>query len=153
MKLYLATDHAGFELKEQVKNWLAGKGEYEVVDCGAESFVDGDDYPRYISIAAKAVQPDSMHAPAMAIIFGGSGTGEAIVANRYHHVRASIYAGGNLELVKLSREHNDANVLSIGARFVNFDEAKNAIELFLGTHFSHAERHSDRIIMIGDLCK
>lgn len=148
MKLYLATDHAGFELKEQVKNWLIEKGGYEVTDCGAESHVDGDDYPRYISLAAKAVQADSMHSPAMAIIFGGSGTGEAIVANRFHHVRASIYAGGNLELVKLAREHNDANILSIGARFVSFDEAKSAIELFLSTAFSHQERHSDRVIQI-----
>jgi ribose 5-phosphate isomerase B len=150
-KIYLATDHAGFELKEQVKNWLTEKGEYEVTDCGAESHVDGDDYPRYISKAAKAVQADSMHAPAMAIIFGGSGTGEAIVANRFHHIRAAIYAGGNLELVKLSREHNDANVLSIGARFVTFDEAKAAIELFLSTHFSHEERHADRILQIEEV--
>ena len=153
MKLYLATDHAGFELKEQVKLWLIEKGDYEVVDCGAQTFVDGDDYPKYMVIAAKAVQEDSMHAPSMAIIFGGSGTGEAVVANRFHHVRAEPYSGGNLEVVKLAREHNDANVLSIGARFVTFDEAKKAIELFLTTHFSHAERHSDRIIMIEDLCK
>ena len=153
MKLYLATDHAGFELKEQVKNWLTEKGEYEVVDCGAEAYVDGDDYPKYMANAARSVQEDSMHNPSMAIIFGGSGTGEAIVANRFHHVRAAIYTGGDLELVKLAREHNDANVLSIGARFVNLDDTKKAIELFLSTHFSHAERHSDRIIMIEDLCK
>lgn len=148
MKLYLATDHAGFELKEKVKSWLLEKGEYEVADCGAESHVDGDDYPKYIANAARSVQEDSMHAPSIAIVFGGSGTGEAIVANRFHHVRASIYAGGNLELVKLSREHNDANVLSVGARFVSFEEAKGAIELFLSTHFSHEERHSDRVIQI-----
>ncbi len=153
MKLYLATDHAGFELKEQVKNWLSEKSEYSVVDCGAESYIDGDDYPKYMAIAAKAVQDDAMHEPSMAIIFGGSGTGEAIVANRFHHVRAGIYNGGDLELVKLSREHNDANVLSIGARFVNFDDTKKAVEVFLSTPFSHQERHADRVIMIEELCK
>ena len=153
MKIYLATDHAGFELKEQVKNWLSEKSEYSIADCGAEAYVDGDDYPKYMANAARSVQEDSMHNPSMAIIFGGSGTGEAIVANRFHHVRAAIYTGGDLELVKLAREHNDANVLSVGARFVNLDDTKRAIELFLATPFSHVERHSDRIIQIEELCK
>lgn len=153
MKLYLATDHAGFELKEKVKAWLSDKGDHEVIDCGAKELHEGDDYPTFIAIAAKHIQDDALHAPAMGIIFGGSGTGEAIVSNRFRHVRASIYAGGTLELVQLAREHNDANVLSIGARFVTFEEAQKAIEVFLATPFSHAERHSDRIIMIDELTK
>jgi ribose 5-phosphate isomerase B len=153
MKLYLATDHAGFELKEKVKSWLSDKGDYEVIDCGAEHLVEGDGYPKYIAIAARNVQADSMHAPSMAIIFGGSGTGEAIVANRFRHVRAEPFAGGTLELVQLAREHNDANVFSIGARFVTFEEAQKAIELFLNTPFSHAERHADRIIQIEEETK
>lgn len=156
MQLYLATDHAGYELKEEVKKILEEKKEelqIEVYDCGALTLEKGDDYPHYMARAAEKVQQDSMHAPSVAFIFGGSGQGEAIVANRFKHVRAIVYAGGNLELVKLGREHNDANVLSIGARFVNINEAMQAIELFLKTPFSHDERHADRIIQIEDLIK
>ncbi len=152
MKIYLATDHAGFNLKEEVKGYLEEKG-VELYDCGALTFEPGDDYPQFIALAAEKVQHDSMHEPSMAIIFGGSGQGEAIVANRYRHVRAIVYAGGNLELVKLGREHNDANVLSIGARFVTKEEASQAIELFLSTPFSHEERHSERIIQIDEIAK
>ena len=156
MILYLATDHAGFELKEKIKNNLEEKADaldIEVYDCGALTLEEGDDYPIYMARVAEKVQTDAMHSPAMAIIFGGSGQGEAIVANRYHHVRAIVYAAGNLELVKLGREHNDANVLSIGARFVTEKEAMQAIELFLKTPFSHAERHSERVILIDELTK
>jgi ribose 5-phosphate isomerase B len=150
MKIYVATDHAGFELKEKIKGFLESK-QYEVIDCGDNTFQSGDKYPEFISIAAKGVQQDAMHAPAMAVIFGGSGQGEAIVANRFRHVRAIVHAGGDIELVKLGREHNDANVLSIGARFVTEDQAKVAIEVFLATSFSHDERHADRIIEIDEL--
>lgn len=150
--IYLATDHAGFSLKEEVKKYLEEKG-HHLFDCGALTLEEGDDYPPYIASAAKHIQEDSMHDPSVGIIFGGSGQGEAIVANRFRHVRAIVYAGGNLELVKLSREHNDANVLSIGARFVSLSEAVQAIDLFLSTPFSHQERHADRIIEIEDIVK
>jgi ribose 5-phosphate isomerase B len=152
MKIYVATDHAGFELKEQVRVYLEEQG-HHVFDCGALTLEAGDDYPEYMIRAAENVQKDALHEPSVAIIFGGSGQGEAIVANRFRHVRAVVYAGGNLELVKLGREHNDANVLSIGARFVTFNEAREAIELFLSTAFSHEERHADRIVQIEDLLK
>ena len=152
MKIYLATDHAGFTLKEEIKKYLEDKGT-EVYDCGALTLEEGDDYPEYMVNAATRVQHDAMHDPAIAIIFGGSGQGEAIVANRFRHVRAIVYAGGNLELVKLGREHNDANVLSVGARFVTAQEAIQAIELFIRTGFSHQERHSDRVIQIDELTK
>jgi ribose 5-phosphate isomerase B len=152
MKIYLATDHAGFSLKEEVKKYLEEKGN-EVYDCGALTLEAGDDYPAYMAKAAESVHKDSMHDPSVAIIFGGSGQGEAIVANRYRHVRAIVYAGGNLELVKLGREHNDANVLSIGARFATGTEAVQAINLFLDTPFSHEERHADRIIQIEEVTK
>jgi ribose 5-phosphate isomerase B len=152
MKIYLATDHAGFALKEEVKKYLEEKGN-EVYDCGALTLEAGDDYPAYIARAADHVGKDALHAPAVAIVFGGSGQGEAIVANRYRHVRAVLYAGGNLELVKLGREHNDANVLSVGARFVTLSETVQAIDLFLSTPFSHEERHSDRIIQIEELTR
>lgn len=155
MKIYLATDHAGFELKEQVKRYLEENKEHlgiaGVEDCGAHEHRDGDNYPEYMAEAAKKIQADALHAPAFGIIFGGSGQGEAIVANRFKHVRAIVYAGGNLELVKLGREHNDANVLSIGARFVSFEQAREAIEMFLKTHFSHEERHAERVIAIDTL--
>lgn len=150
MKIYVATDHAGFELKESIKKYLEETG-HEVYDCGALTLEAGDNYPEYMVRAAENVQKDAMHAPSMAVIFGGSGQGEAIVANRFRHVRAIVYAGGNLELIKLGREHNDANVLSIGARFVTENEARQAVNLFLATPFSHDERHAERIIQIEDL--
>ena len=150
MKIYLATDHAGFDLKEKIKVYLEEKG-YEVYDCGALTLELGDGYPVYMARAGEKVQADAMHDPSVAIIFGGSGAGEAIVANRFKHVRAIVYAGGNLELVKLGKEHNDANVLSIGARFVTEAEAKQAIDLFLNTPFSHDERHAERVIQIDEL--
>lgn len=151
--VYIATDHAGFELKEEIKKYLEEKVDYEVYDCGALTLEDGDDYPEYMARAAEKVQYDAEHDPSVAIIFGGSGIGEAIVANRFAHVRAVPYAGGPLDVIKVSREHNDTNVLAIGARFVSLNEAKQAIDLFLGTHFSHDERHSDRIIQIEELTK
>jgi ribose 5-phosphate isomerase B len=152
MTLYLATDHAGFELKENIKSYLEEKG-LEVYDCGALTFEDGDNYPEYMARAAEKVQEDAMHAPSMAIIFGGSGVGEAIVANRFRHVRAVVYAGGPLDVIKVSREHNDTNVLSIGARFVALNEARQAVDLFLSTAFSHDERHAERVIQIDEVSK
>ncbi|MBP9782672.1 MAG: RpiB/LacA/LacB family sugar-phosphate isomerase [Candidatus Pacebacteria bacterium] len=151
MTIYLATDHAGFELKEKIKIYLEELGGHEVYDCGALTLEPGDDYPEYIARAAEKVQFDALHEPAMAVVFGGSGVGEAIVANRFRHVRAVVYAGGPLDVIKLSREHNDANVLSLGARFVTEAEAKQAVDLFFATPFSHAERHADRVIQIDDI--
>jgi ribose 5-phosphate isomerase B len=153
MKIYLATDHAGYDLKEQVKLFLEEKDGVEVYDCGALTKDDGDDYPEYMARAAEKVQEDAFHAPAFAVIFGGSGVGESIVANRFAHVRAVVYAGGPLDVIKVSRQHNDTNVLSIGARFVTVNEAKQAIDLFLSTPFSHDERHVDRIVQIEDFTK
>lgn len=151
MTIYLATDHAGFELKEAVKAYLEDNSNYEVYDCGALTLEPGDDYPEYIARAAEKVQYDAEHDPSLAIIFGGSGVGEAIVANRFAHVRAVVYAGGPLDVIKVSRDHNDTNVLSIGARFVTTNEAKQAVDLFLKTPFSHDERHADRIIQIEEV--
>lgn len=151
--IYLATDHAGFELKEAIKTYLEEISEHEVYDCGALTLEQGDDYPEYMARAAEKVQYDAMHDPSLAIIFGGSGVGEAIVANRFAHVRAVTYAGGPLDVVKVSREHNDTNVLSVGARFVSVNEAKQAVDLFLSTPFSHDERHADRIIQIEEVTK
>lgn len=153
MKIYLATDHAGYELKENIKTYLEEQEGMEVYDCGALTLEPGDGYPEYMARAAEKVQEDAFHAPAMAVIFGGSGVGEAIVANRFAHVRAVVYAGGPLDVIKVSREHNDTNVLSIGARFVTTNEAKQAVDLFLATPFSHDERHVDRIVQIEEITK
>ena len=152
MKIYVATDHAGYALKETIKLHLEESG-HEVYDCGALTYEDGDGYPEYMARAAEKVQEDAFHAPSMAIIFGGSGVGEAIVANRFAHVRAVVYAGGPLDVIKVSRAHNDTNVLSIGARFVTENEAKQAVDLFLLSPFSHDERHVDRILQIEEFTK
>ena len=151
MKIYVAADHAGYELKEDVKKYLEEMEGTEVYDCGALTLEEGDDYPHYMALAASRVQEDAMHDPAVAVIFGGSGVGEAIVANRFAHVRAVVYAGGPLHVIKVSREHNDTNVLSLGARFVTVNEAIQAVTLFLATPFSHMERHVDRIVQIEEI--
>jgi ribose 5-phosphate isomerase B len=142
MKIYLATDHAGFELKEKIKHYLKEQG-YEVSDEGAFAYNETDDYPDFIKMAAKQVasNPDESRA----IIFGGSGQGEAVVANRLRGVRAAVYYGGNEEIIQLSRLHNNANVLSLGARFVTEEEARRVIHLWLSTDFSGEERHVRRI--------
>jgi ribose 5-phosphate isomerase B len=141
----LGSDHAGFELKEHIKQFLSSKG-YTIVDKGAHSYDEQDDYPDFIVPAAKEVakSPDKTKG----IIFGGSGQGEAIAANRVKGVRAALYYGKDLEIVKLSRTHNNANILSLGARFVNSKKAEEAVMLWLSTPFDTAERHSRRIAKI-----
>ena len=148
MRIFLATDHAGFELKEQIKQWLKGL-QYDVHDEGAFELNPEDDYPDFIRVVAKQISssPDEDRG----LIFGGSGQGEAMVANRYPHVRAAVYYGGRPEIVPLSREHNNANVLSLGARFVGEIEAKEVITRWLETPFSNEARHSRRIAKTDDL--
>lgn len=141
MKIYLGTDHAGFELKEQIKAFLKASG-YMVEDEGAYTFDPEDDYTDYVKIVAKLVQSDP---ESRGLVLGGSGQGEAIVANRFAGVRATIYYGGPLEIIKLSREHNDANILSLGARFLNFEQVKEVLNIWLSTQFSGEERHLRRI--------
>ncbi len=141
MKIHLATDHAGFEHKESLKAYLLSKG-YEVIDHGAKELNEGDDYPGFISSAAKAVIAD---AESKAIVFGGSGEGEAMVANRFKGVRAAVYYGGNKDILVFSRAHNDANVLSLGARFLVEEEVNEAADIWLQTEFSGDERHVRRL--------
>lgn len=143
MKIHLAADHAGFALKERLKQWLL-VNQYQVEDHGALSYSDSDDYPDYMKPAAEALakNPETERA----IILGASGQGEAMVANRMKGVRCAVYYGGNnMEIAKLSREHNNANALSIGARFVREEEALVVIKLWLETKFSEEERHKRRI--------
>ena len=147
--IILAADHAGFALKKAIKSFLQSK-KYEVIDVGAHELRDGDDYPEYMAAAALKVAQD-IEGNTKAIIFGGSGEGEAIAANRFPGVRALVWYGGNTEILKLSREHNNANVLSMGARFVDEKTAKEAVELWLSTPFSNEERHQRRIEQIDSI--
>lgn len=146
MKIYLAADHAGFALKEKIKDWLE-EWDYEYEDLGAHELDPGDDYPDFIKPVAKRVAGES---DSRGIILGGSGQGEAMAANRIRGVRAAIYYGGSTDLIRLSREHNDANILSLGARFVSEEEAEAAIKLWLETPFSEDERHVRRIKKIDE---
>ena len=141
MKILFAADHAGFDLKEKLVPFVHSLG-YALEDLGAHSYNADDDYPDLISLVARRVsqEPSELRG----IVLGGSGQGEAMVANRFPRVRALTYYGGVSRIVPLSREHNDANVLSIGARFVSEEEAKSAIEVWLATPFSGVDRHARR---------
>lgn len=141
MKIVLATDHAGYGHKEELKKYLLEKG-YEVQDFGTDS-EESCDYPDFIFPAAQAVSADPQHT--RGIIFGGSGQGEAITANRVKGVRATTYYHHDLEIIELSRTHNDANVLSIGARFISLDQMKEAVEKWLSLNEPLDERHVRRI--------
>lgn len=145
MKIYLGTDHAGFKLKEAIKSFLKAEG-YAVFDEGAFALDPGDDYPDFIDIVAKQVASDPENN--RGIIFGASGQGEAMCANRYPKVRAAVFYGGAEELLKLSREHNNANILSLGARFLDADLTKRLVKLWLETNFSGEDRHIRRIAKI-----
>ena len=145
--IYLATDHAGFELKEEIKKFLVGEG-YKVEDFGALNLDPEDDYPDFISKAAEAVSKDPQ---SKGIILGGSGQGEAIVANKFPNIRAAVYYGYETQIPELTRQHNDSNILSLGARFLSVNEALTAVKLFLETPFSNQERHVRRIEKIKNI--
>ncbi|MEX0616378.1 MAG: RpiB/LacA/LacB family sugar-phosphate isomerase [Candidatus Woykebacteria bacterium] len=155
--IYLASDHAGFELKEKVKKSLQDSG-FNVEDCGAYKFDPNDDYPDFVSKAAKKVSEDLENSKA--IIFGGSGQAEAMVANKFPGVRCALFYAAvapveaaditgrksedPFEMIRLTREHNDANILSIGARFVTEENAQKAAKFWLEQKFSKDERHVRR---------
>lgn len=141
MQLHLATDHAGYEHKNSVATWLTVEG-FDVVDHGSYVYDPEDDFPDFIAQAALAI---SRSPEDRAIIFGGSGEGEAMLANRFPAVRATVLYSDNAEIVRLSREHNDANVLSIGARFVSIDDTKKHVWNWLHTERSDSERHDRRV--------
>ena len=143
MKIYIGTDHAGYDMKEALASYLEKELGYTVADMGAHQKDPVDDYVDFISLVAKEVS----HDPDLArgIVLGASGQGEGVVANRYPNVRCAVYYGGPLDIVKLSREHNNANMLSLGARFLSLDDAKKAVKLWLETAFSEEERHVRRL--------
>ena len=146
--IHLATDHAGFEHKEALRTWLESSI-YEVVDHGAKENHPLDDFPDFISLAAEAVSKDPEES--CAFVFGGSGQGEAMVANRYSNVRASVYYGSNKEIISLTRAHNDANILSIGARFVSQEEVKDCVSVWLSTPVMDDEKYKRRNQKIEDI--
>ena len=140
MKIYIAADHAGFNLKSYLKKQLLADG-YDIEDCGAFDFDPLDDYPDFIIPAAEKVANQSN---SRGIIIGGSGQGEAMAANRIQGVRAAVYYDGPIDIVKLSRLHNNANILSLGARFLSVERATEILNIWLEEKFE-GERHENRI--------
>ena len=140
MKIHLAADHAGLDLKNSIKTYLTKEG-YDVMDHGAFNHDPLDDYPDFIFPCARAVAADSS---SRGIILGGSGQGEAMAANRVKGVRAAVFYNGPEEIIKLSREHNNANILSLGARFMSEEEIYKIIELWFEEPFEGG-RHERRI--------
>lgn len=157
MKIALSTDHAGFEQLRRLEDFLTQQG-HECVNYGPKSYSGEDDYPDFIVPAAQAIASGECEA---GVIMGGSGQGEAIAANRVKGVRCAVYYGpatpadaidsegraasDEYEILRLSREHNNANMLSLAARFLSQTEAEKAVTLWLSTPFSNAERHARRI--------
>jgi ribose 5-phosphate isomerase B len=142
VRVYLGSDHAGFELKTRLIEWLAGAG-YEPVDCGPESYAADDDYPPYVMAAAHAVINDP---GSLGIVIGGSGNGEQIAANKLPGIRAAV--AWTAETAELARQHNDANVLSLGARMYSTEAAIGFTQTFLSTPFSGEPRHARRLAEI-----
>lgn len=142
MRVHIATDHAAFELKQYLVKELKALG-YEVIDHGAATYDAQDDYPTFVLPAAEAVaaDPDSL-----GIVLGGSGNGEQIAANKVKGVRAGL--AYNTVMARLTREHNNANVLSLGGRMQSLAEALDMAKVFLETPFSEDPRHMRRIEML-----
>ena len=138
--IYLASDHAGFELKNKIFQHLKDE-DVEIEDCGPFALDPHDDYPDFIYPCAVKVagSPGSI-----GIILGMSGNGEAMVANKVKGIRAALYYGGHEDIVKLARQHNNANILSLGAKFMSPEEVDRAVDLFIETGFEGG-RHQRRI--------
>ena len=144
MRVYLGSDHAGFELKTRLIEWLADAG-HEPVDCGPQAYAHDDDYPPYVMRAAAGAVADP---GSLGIVIGGSGNGEQIASNKIPGVRAAV--AWTEETARLARQHNDANVLSLGARMYPDDEAVGFAQVFIATPFSGEPRHARRLAMIAD---
>lgn len=157
MKIYIGSDHTGYEIKEKLKVYFSELG-HKMEDMGAFKYDASDDYPDFVLPVAEAVAKDN---ESCGIVLGGSGQGEAMCANKIKGIRAAVFYGEVLpqgptdisgktsvdpfEMVLLERKHNNANILSLGVRFLSFDEIKFAIELFLSTKFSNEDRHIRRL--------
>jgi ribose 5-phosphate isomerase B len=139
VRVYLGSDHAGFELKQRLVQHLESLG-HEPVDCGPHAYDAEDDYPPYVLLAATRTVGDP---GSFGIVLGGSGNGEAIAANKVNGVRCALAFSD--DTARLGREHNDANVLSLGARMYDADDAVRFAEIFLSTAFTGEARHVRRI--------
>ena len=155
MKIFIGSDHAGFGLKEILVPFLKNKG-YEVVDKGAYEYNEGDDYPDFVIPIAEEVSknPDEVKG----IIFGATGEGEAIAANRFPHVRAAVFYGecevvvnDEANVIVRSREHNNSNILSLGARYLTEEKMLSSVTLWLDTPYSGEERHVRRLAKIDQI--
>lgn len=163
MKVYFAADHGGFESKNELLKFVRDELHFDVEDCGAFELDPNDDYPAIISRAAQKLSDDvKAGIESRAIIGGGSGQGEALLANRYHGVRCGVYYGKaerdqidingrNLDVIASLREHNDANALSLGYRFLSLEEGKAAVREFLTTSFPNDERHLRRLRQVDQI--
>jgi len=148
MRIHLATDHAGLEFSKHLVEHLGAEG-HVVVDHGPSDYDPLDDYPAYIIRAALAVARDqAAGVEALGVVFGGSGNGEQIAANKVDGIRAALV--WNVSTAQLARQHNDANVISIGARQHTLDEATALIDAFLVEPFSFDERHERRIAQLAE---
>jgi ribose 5-phosphate isomerase B len=142
VRVYLGSDHAGFELKAALIEWLTKAG-HEAVDCGPSSYQPDDDYPPYVMRAASGAVGDP---GSLGIVIGGSGNGEQIASNKVRGVRAALV--WSEETARLARLHNDANVLSLGAREYSVEDAVSFAKVFVETEFSGVERHARRLAEI-----
>lgn len=144
MRVYLGSDHAGYELKNHLVEWLKSHG-HEPVDCGPHVYDAVDDYPPFCLRAAEGTAADK---DSLGIVVGGSGNGEQIAANKVQGVRAIL--AWSEQTAALGKEHNNANVLSIGGRMHTEAEVERFVEIFLNTSFTGEERHERRIRMLSD---
>ncbi len=148
MRVHLGSDHAGLELKDHLLNWLVDQG-HEAVDHGPFVYDAADDYPVFCLRAAEAVAADRQDGmDSLGIVIGGSGNGEQMAANKVTGIRAALV--WSEETATLAREHNDANVISVGGRLHTEQEMTRFIEVFLGTPYSDEERHTRRIGMLAE---
>jgi ribose 5-phosphate isomerase B len=144
VRVYLGSDHAGFELKASLVKWLTDAG-HEPVDCGPSRYVPDDDYPVYVMRAASSAVADP---GSLGIVIGGSGNGEQIASNKVRGVRAALAFSD--ETARLARLHNNANVLSLGAREYSAEAAIGFAKVFVETPFSEEPRHIRRLDMIDE---
>ncbi|MQA01629.1 MAG: ribose-5-phosphate isomerase [Streptosporangiales bacterium] len=144
MHVYIGSDHAGYELKTQLAEWLKEHG-HDVVDCGPEKFDPEDDYPPFCIRVGESVV---VHPGSLGVVIGGSGNGEQIAANKVRGVRAAL--AWSPETASLAREHNDANVLALGARMHDTEEAFGLVDRFLATPYSGEQRHTRRIKILAE---
>ncbi|WP_030917827.1 ribose-5-phosphate isomerase [Streptosporangium amethystogenes] len=142
MRVYIGADHAGYQFKNHIVSWLKEHG-HDVVDCGPFVYDAEDDYPPFVLRAAQGVVDDP---GSLGVVIGGSGNGEQIAANKVRGIRAAL--AWSEETARLAREHNNANVVSIGARMHPEEDATRFVEVFLNTSYSGAERHNRRIAQL-----